>query len=119
MARGDDFENRKVNGFKGNLKTSSSPIINVKIKDADGTPAYKCKFRVSDRASSIQFLRMIQDKFGFDYFTLKPEYIKTVVSEEQRAIDEEKKHLDDWREKTKGLRDDENFTEKMRKAFTV
>lgn len=100
--------------FKGNLRGSYSPIIKVKIRNHNGTPAHRAEFRVDDRSSMVQFLSLLKDKFGIDCFYLKPDYLP----KQKDLIQEEKQHLDEWREKTKGLREeDESFKKRMREVF--
>ena len=114
MSRNDDFENIKVEGFKGNLENSNSPIINIKIREHDGMPMYKAEFRTNDQKSLIKHLNILKDKFGITCFDIKEEFQKI----SNKDIDREIEHLNEWREKTKGLRDDDEFKKKMRDAFS-
>lgn len=102
-------------GVKGSLRNSNHPIMKAQIRNNDGTPAHKSEFRLNDKSSIVSFLILLRDKFGVTCFDIKKEF----VSESKSIINDEKRHLDEWREKTKGLRnDDPDLKEKMKRAFS-
>jgi len=112
-----------MENFKGNLRGVADFIIKIKIRNPKGEPQHSAEFRLNDRASLIGELRILKDKFGVDCFEIKGKHRKTLIAQQEK---EEKEELDslkelqenDWREKTKGLREpDKNLQEKMKKAL--
>ena len=98
---------------KGSLRNSTVPILKFKIRNNNGEPEHKGEFRLNDKASGLKFLHLLKDKYGIDYLDIRDPTLQT------QEMNDEMKHLEDWRERTKALREDGDFTEKMRKAFSL
>jgi len=102
-----------INEVKGELKNSHAPIMKIRIREHTGMPMYRAEFRTDDKKAVIQHLNLLKNKFGISCFEIKENII------ELKEVEEEKKYLDEWREKTKGLRDDDlEFQKKMKEAFS-
>lgn len=87
--------------------------MKVRIRNNDGTPAHKSEFRLDDRSSVVTFLNLLKDKFGVDCFGIRGEF-----QNKHSDIKEEKKHLDEWREKTRSLREpDKELQRKVRESL--
>lgn len=104
-----------MQNFKGNLRQSNSSILSVKIRDNQGRPQHKIEFRLTDRASTIKFLRLLKDSYGVTGFTFIGETKEKVDALIKNEMSEELDKLEDWREKTRGLREpDEDLQSKMK-----
>jgi len=105
------------NNIEGDLRGSTSPIIKIRIRSHNGTPQHRAEFRLSDTKSLVNELNILKDKFGVGCFIIKSEYSDKYSKQLVEEVTEETKRLTDWREKTKGLREDKDFTQKMKDAF--
>ena len=106
-----------IEEVKGNLRNSHSSIIKIRIREHDGTPLHKSEFRLSDTKTLIKELNLLKDKFGVSCFKIKDEYKYINSSHLSNESLEEKEKLEEWRERTKGLREDKEFSKKMKEAF--
>ncbi len=105
---------------KGNLRRSKDYIIYIKIRDDKGVPQHSSKFRLDDRRVLIREFNILKDKFGVDCFTIKDKHQKVYKEALIEEVKEEKEKLNEFREKTKSLREyDETFRQKMRDAFSL
>jgi len=96
-----------MNNFKGNLRNSTYPIMKVRIRNNDGTPAHKSEFRLDDKSSVLKFLNVLKDKFGVTLFEIKKQY-------RHSAIDFD----DEFKERIKILREgDEELRKKIREKL--
>ncbi len=104
--------------FKGDLRKSNSSIIKIKIRSHNGMPLHKSEFRLNDKHCMIKELNLLKDKFGVDCFELKGQYKKVYLEQQEQEISKEKKSLDEWRKKTRGLREvDSELQKKVKESL--
>lgn len=104
--------------FKGNLKNTNSSIIKIKIRSVEGYPQHKSEFRLNDRKSIIREVELWKEKFGVDCIMINRNYLNEFKLQKDSEFNEEKKALDEWREKTKNLREiDTDMQKRLKKAF--
>lgn len=99
--------------IRGELKNSHAPIMKIRVRDHSGIPLYKAEFRTDDPKALAKHFNFLKDKIGISCFELKEEFKGVEEAKEEIT------YLNEWREKTKGLReDDEELKRKMREAFS-
>lgn len=104
--------------LKGNLRRSKADIIKITIRSHNGMPMHKAEFRVDDKKMLVRELNLLKDKFGADCFNFKREFSTIDRKQRSNELEHEKEALDDWREKTSPLRnDDDQFKQKMKNFF--
>lgn len=104
--------------LKGDLRKSKADIIRITIRSHGGMPMHKAEFRADDKKMLVKELNLLKDKFGADCFSFKREF--STIDKKQRfnEMNNEKEYLDNWRENTKFLRnEDQQFKEKMKSFF--
>jgi hypothetical protein len=99
--------------IKGDLRGARGFIIKLKIRDANGFPQHKASFRLDDTKTLVRELNLLKDKFGVECFELKNKYKKEAIKEQLEDLGGE-----DWREKTRGLREiNKDIQKKVREAL--
>lgn len=102
-------------GIKGDLRRSNSDIIKIRIRDNKGIIKHRAEFRISDTNSMVRELRLLEDKFGVNCFSIRDSFRGIINEDIKRELSEEEKNLKNWRERTKNLREpDKELQEKLR-----
>lgn len=106
-----------IDEIKGNLRNNKDYIIKIRVRDTRGLPQHKAEFKVSDKDCLVRELRLLKEKFGANCISLDKNK-EEVINQERKEIEDEMKHLDDWRKRTRGLREpDKEFQEKVKKIL--
>jgi len=103
-----------MNNIKGNLHNTKEGIINIKIRNLEGYPIHKAEFRIEDKRKMIEELNLLKDKFGINYIDIKGKFKILDIDQQKFNIQDELEHIREWREKSRGLREDKNIREKMK-----
>jgi len=107
-----------MEAIKGNLHNPREHILEIKIRNLNGIPVHKAELKMEDSRTLIKEINLWKEKFGVHCLIINKNFEKLDLNNINTQVQNEKKKLINWREKSKGLRNDNmEFREQLKKLL--